>query len=74
MSSGRFIVELAEHTWAELSAQERAVFDEWLKAARGEDLYMLLRHCRRMWRRTRTSSTTLEAITLTTKPSNERED
>ncbi len=59
---GRIVMELCEKNWASLTDEEREVFDEWLKGASGEDLYMLLRHGRRMWSRNRPSSTTLEAV------------
>lgn len=59
---GRIIVELAEKNWAELTSEEREVFDDWLKGAGGEDLYMVLRHARRMWMRGRPSSSTFQAV------------
>lgn len=60
--TGQIVMELVERNWAELQGDEKELFDEWLKSARGEDLYMLLRHGRRMWMRGRPSSTTLEAV------------
>lgn len=71
MPQGQIIMELVEKTWAELTGDERDVFTDWLKGASAEDLYMLLRHGRRMWMRGRPSSTTFEAVRATKKPEDE---
>lgn len=64
------MLELVSRGWAELTAAERAVFDDWAKSAQGADLYLLLRHARRAWTRgPRTSSSqTFAAITETAAP------
>lgn len=62
MTHNKIIMELVEKNWAELTGDERDVFTEWLKGASAEDLYMLLRHGRRMWLRGRPSSATFEAV------------
>lgn len=59
---GNVLVELVEHSWADLSDEEREAFREWLKGARPEDLYLLMRHCRRRWSRKPARSQTMEAV------------
>jgi hypothetical protein len=57
------MLELVDRGWAELSRDERAVFEGWVMSAQGVDLYMLMRHARRKWTRgTSSASQTLAAI------------
>lgn len=57
----RLILLLSEKTWAELTPEEQSLFDDWCVRAQGVDLYMMLRHARRVWRRT-SSSTQIPAV------------
>jgi hypothetical protein len=58
------LLELAESTaWGDLHPSERALFEEWAKNARGQDVAMLLWEAHRRWRRPRkSSSTTFSAV------------
>lgn len=47
MANGSWITELIERAWVDLDEDERQVFDDWLQDAKGHDLYILARHCRR---------------------------
>ena len=61
--SARAMLELLDRGWAQLTADEQSVFNEWVLHAHGVDLYMLLRHARRKWTRGPSSvSQTLAAI------------
>jgi hypothetical protein len=51
MANGRWAAELIDRAWVDLDEDERQVFDDWLKNAKGHDLYILLRHVRRGGRR-----------------------
>lgn len=44
MTTGPWVVELAQRSWLDLSEDERAVFSEWLRSAEGRDLYLLVRY------------------------------
>lgn len=68
------MLELVDRGWAELSPDERAVFEGWVMTAQGVDLYLLLRHARRRWARGPSSvSQTLAAIRDTAAPDNDKE-
>lgn len=44
MTSGPWVIELAQKSWLDLSDEERRVFDDWLASAEGRDLYLLVRY------------------------------
>jgi hypothetical protein len=44
MSTGHWVIELAQKSWLDLSEDERKVFEEWLRTAEGRDLYLLVRY------------------------------
>ncbi len=61
--SARAILELVERSWGELSADDRALLEDWLRGAKPADLFLLLSEARRRWRRPRQSSSqTMQAI------------
>lgn len=61
--SARAILELVERSWGELSADDRALLEDWLRGAKPADLFLLLSEARRRWRRPRKSSSqTMQAI------------
>jgi hypothetical protein len=47
VSTGRFVIELTDRAWVDLTEEEQEVFDDWLRSAKGHDLYMLVRHAKR---------------------------
>jgi len=47
VSIGRFVIELTDRAWVDLTEEEQEVFDDWLRNAKGHDLYMLVRHAKR---------------------------
>lgn len=61
--TARAVLELVERSWGELSADDRAVLEGWLRGATSADLFLLLSEARRRWRRPRKSSSqTMQAI------------
>jgi len=48
MSNGRFIIELTDRPWVDFTQEECDVFDDWLRNAKGHDLYILVRHAKRV--------------------------
>ena len=44
MTSGPWVIELAQKSWLDMSEDERAIFDDWLRSAKGRDLYLLVRY------------------------------
>jgi len=51
MSTGHWVIELAQKSWLDLSDEERKVFEEWLRSAEGRDLYLLVRYAMSFRRR-----------------------
>jgi len=47
MANGRFVIELTDRSWVDLAEEEREVFEDWLRYAKGHDLYILVRHAKR---------------------------
>jgi hypothetical protein len=59
----RILLELVEHSWVEMDADERARFEHYLCSTQPYDFYIFLRHARRVWsRRPASSSQTLAAV------------
>jgi hypothetical protein len=64
--SGPWVIELAQKTWTAMDEAERSVFDDWLSAASGRDLYLLVRYA--MGYKKRSSSQRIRAVTGNEKP------
>jgi len=60
MTSGAWVIELAQKSWAEMSADERQVFSDWLRTAEGRDLYLIVRYAMRF--RQRSSQQKMKAV------------
>lgn len=58
---GHQILELANRSWVDLSPAEQGIFRDWLRSAKGHDLYMLLRVDRR--RKRMSSQQMMAAVT-----------